>query len=372
MTFYRLLLREIVVPLILTLFLVSMMLVVLQILQLNSVLFGSGFDALGVMLSAVYLAPHFGIIAVPLAFLLAVMLGLGRLAEDNELIAFTALGRSPKSLYIVPIVISLVLGLVVGWLSFEAEPWGLKGIHVQLNEIIKRNVAGDIRPGTFFEEIPRFTVFVDAEREETGKWEHVLLHDTAGDGSPFFIIAQRGEIQSDGDDAVLRLKLNDGELHRATQQGGYARAYFDDAAFALGVSSLQRRQNKFNRPANELRFSQMRAAADGAYESGDATAARRIETAMHGRIASLLTCLVFGLLAVPLAAGGQGARSRAFISAVLAFASYYVLQVVFRSFGESGAMPVSVAAWMPNLIGLCVGGVLAIRLLSGTVAGAGR
>lgn len=372
MTFYRLLLREIVVPLVLALFLVSLMLVVLQLLQLNDVLFGSGFDAVGVILTAVYLAPHFGIIAVPLAFLLAVMLGLGRLAEDNELVAFTALGRSPKSLYVVPIGISLLLGLFVGWLSFEAEPWGLKGIHAQLNTLIKRNVAGDIHPGTFYEEIPRFTVFVESAKEDAAHWDRVLLHDSVGDGAPFFIVAQRGQIESDGDDALLRLTLDDGELHRATKKGDYTRAHFEDASFALGVGGLLTRQNKFNRPANELRFSQMRAAVNDANQAGDASAARRIETAMHGRVASLLSCLIFGLLAVPLAASGQGARSRSFLSTVLAFAAYYVLQVVFRSFGEGGSMPVWAAAWMPNVIGLFVASVLAIRFLSGTVAGAGR
>lgn len=370
MTFYRLLLREIGVPLVLTLLLVSLMLVVLQILQLNNVFFGSGFDARGVILSAIYLAPHFGIIAVPLAFLLAVMLGMGRLAEDNELIAFTALGRSPGSLYVVPIVLSLVLGVFVGWLSFEAEPWGLKGIHAQLDAIIKRNIAGNIHPGTFFEEIPRVIVFVESEDEKTGRWNHVLLHDSEGDGSPFFILAESGRIESDGDDALLQLKLGEGELHRVTQQGDYSRARFDDASFSLGVGRHLSRQNKFNRPTIELRFSQMRSAAKEALKAGDAAAARRIETARHGRVASLVSCLVFALLAVPLAAGGQGARSRSFAYTVFAFAAYYVLQVVFRSMGDGGSLPTWLAAWMPNFIGLGVAGVLAVRFFSAGVAGA--
>ena len=91
MIFHRLLLREIGVPLLLALLLVSQLLIVMQMLQLNEVLFGSGFDWRGVLRVASYLAPHFGIIAVPLAFLLAVMLGIGRLNEDNELVALAAL-----------------------------------------------------------------------------------------------------------------------------------------------------------------------------------------------------------------------------------------------------------------------------------------
>ena len=372
MTFHRLLLREIVVPMVLSLLLVSQMLVVLQILQLNDVLFGSGFDPLGVLRTAGYLAPHFGIIAVPLAFLLAVMLGLGRLAEDNELVAFTALGRSPKALYAVPVALSLALGAFVGWLSFEAEPWGLKGIHAQLNELIKRNVAGDIRAGTFFEEIPRFTVYVEKSERGSGQWERVLLYDSVGDGAPFFVTAERGQVESSGADAVLRLELTDGELHRAAKNGDYTRAGFDEASFALGVNDFLRKRNKFNRPANELRFTQMQAAANEARAAGDAASARRIETAKHGRVASILSCLVFGLVAVPLASGGRGARGRSFVATVVAFAAYYVLQTVFRGLGEGGNLPPALAAWMPNVVGLAVAGVLAFRLLSGSVAGARR
>ena len=38
-----------------------------------------------------YLAPHFLVMALPIAFLLAILLGLGRLAEDRELTALQAL-----------------------------------------------------------------------------------------------------------------------------------------------------------------------------------------------------------------------------------------------------------------------------------------
>lgn len=367
MTFHRLLFREIVVPLVMGLVLVCLMLVVLQILQLNDVLFGSGFDLAGVLRTAVYLAPHFGVIAVPLAFLLAVMLALGRLAEDNELVAFTALGRSPLVLYAVPAVMGLLLGGVVAWLGFEAEPWGFRGIHQQLDALIKRNVAGDIRAGTFYEEIPRFTIYVD-DTDDNG-WQRVLLHDSVGDGTPFFITATRGHVESEGAGALLSLELDDGELHRATKTGDYSRAHFERASFALGVSDFLSRQNKFNRPANELRFVQMPDAARAARQSGDEKAAVRIEMARLGRVSSIFSCLVFGLIAVPLAAGG---RSSSFVATVLAFASYYVLQTVFRGLGEDGSLPLWLGAWMPNFIGLAIAGVLAVRLLSGSVAGSRR
>lgn len=364
MTFHRLLLREIVVPLLLALVLVSQLLVVLQMLQLNEVLFGSGFEVASLLRIAVYLAPHFAVFALPLAFLLAVMLGIGRLAEDRELVALQALGRSPRSLYPVPIAMGLVLGAAVGLVTFFAEPWGLRGIHRQLNELIKRNVAGDIRPGLFYEDIPRFTVFVGAT--EAGQWKDVLLHDASGDGAPLLMLARHGRVESEGADSVLQLDLAEGELHRLNETGGYTRARFENGTVALGVADIFHRKNfKFNRRPGEMSAGEMREVIAEAREGGDLKTVRRLESVYHGRFAAVATCLVFGLLAVPLASAGRAARGRSFIATLVAFAGYYVVQTLGVGLGEAGRLPPMAGAWLPNLVGAVAALVLGWRLLRG-------
>lgn len=372
MTIHRLLLREIALPLVLALVLVSQLLILMQMLQLNEVLFGSGFDPLGVVRIASYLAPHFGIIAVPLAFLFAVMLGIGRMGEDNELVALEALGRPPFWLYRVPILMSLVLGLAVGFLSFRGEPWGLRGVRLQINELIKRNLAADVQPGVFFETIPRFTMLVGDNDGSESRWHRVLLHD-AGENEPAtLMLARKGRMNSDGADAMLRLDLDDGEMHRADPSGDYVRARYDTAAVALGVQDFLRSRNRFMRPAAELNIEEMPAAAAEALHAGDERTARRLWTSFHQRIASLATCLVFGLVAVPLAASRRGARGRSFVATVAAFAGYYVLQTIASGLGETGGLPPVVAAWVPNAVGLVVAAALGWQLRHGLQAGARR
>jgi lipopolysaccharide export system permease protein len=367
-TLHRLIFREILIPLVLALFIVVQLLVVMQMLGLNEVLLGSGFDPVGVLKVASYLAPHFGIIAVPLAFLLAVMLGLGRLAEDNELAAMQALGRSPLMLYAVPSAMAVVLAGAVAGLSFWGEPWGLRGIHRQLNELIKKNVVGDIRPHLFYEDIPRFTVLVEDVKKD-GAWNRVLLHDAVGDGVPYLLTAKKGRIETEGADSVLRLQLGDGELHRAGADDGYTRARFEEASIALGVQNFVRRKNNFIRPASELDFDEMTQAAQAARAAGDHGSARRILSKFHSRIAQIFTCLIFGLIAVPLAAGGRGARARSFVATVLTFAGYYVLQTIGNGLGEEGRASPVVGAWLPNAGGLLVAAVLAWRLYTRRSAG---
>ena len=151
------------------------------------------------------------------------MLGLGRLGEDNELIALGSLGRSPLSLYPVPILMSLVLGIAVGQIAFVGEPWGLRGIHRQLNELIKRNIASDVKPNTFSEEIPRFTIYVGSTSPDGSTWDRVFLYDSVGDGAPLLVLSQKGQIQANGSDSILRLEVLDGEMHRIASDESYTR-----------------------------------------------------------------------------------------------------------------------------------------------------
>jgi lipopolysaccharide export system permease protein len=365
---HRLIFKEIAIPLVISLVLVSGLLVVLQLLSLNEVLFGSGFDAIGVVKVASYFAPHFGIMAIPLAFLLAVMLGVGRLAEDNELVALGSLGRSPMSLYLVPIGMSLVLGVVTAEIAFYAEPWGLRGIHHQLNELIKRNVAGDIRPNTFSEDIPRFTIYVGSTTKGGAEWQRVFLHDSVGDGAPLLLLSQTGHVESQGADSVLRLNLGDGEMHRIGIDENYSRVGFEQGTIALGVESAQNRKNMFNRPIGEMRIEQLRPAIRAARAVGDEGTALRLLAQFHWRLATPFTALIFGLIAVPLAALGRRSRGASYAITLFAFIGYYVLQTIGTGMGETGRVAPLVGAWLPHLAGLSLALILGWRLRSGAGA----
>src|SRR5256714_3426507 len=134
----RLLLREIAIPLGVGLLAILQLLFILQLLQLNEVVFTSAVTVSDLMRLTAALAPHFPVIAVPLAFMLGVQLGLGRLAADNEVLALGAAGRHPLELYRVPVAIALALAVAVAAMARWAEPWGLQQLNAVLNDVIKR------------------------------------------------------------------------------------------------------------------------------------------------------------------------------------------------------------------------------------------
>src|SRR5437016_13598138 len=77
---HRLLLRAVAIPLGVGLLAILQLLVILQLLQLNEVVFTSAVTIEDLLRVTAALAPHFLVVAVPLAFMLGLQPGLGRLA----------------------------------------------------------------------------------------------------------------------------------------------------------------------------------------------------------------------------------------------------------------------------------------------------
>ena len=128
---------------------------------------------------------------LPIAFLLGAVIGVGRLSEDREVIALGAAGISPGAPRARPARARRRRGRGRGlWLSTTLEPAGLAAARVRLNEVVKRNVTNDVRAGTFYDQIPGYTLY--AERVRSGGWENVLISDRSNPAAPVLALARPG------------------------------------------------------------------------------------------------------------------------------------------------------------------------------------
>ena len=102
----RYLAKEILLPFAAGLLFLTQILLATQLLAQADVLFGSGVSLVDVGAVVLYLLPHFLAYVLPIAFLLGAVLGVGRLAEDREVVALGAAGFSPAWLVRVPLAIA--------------------------------------------------------------------------------------------------------------------------------------------------------------------------------------------------------------------------------------------------------------------------
>src|SRR5436309_5939359 len=103
----RYLAKEILLPFAAGLLFLTQVLIATQLLAQADVLFGSGVSPLDILAVALDITPHFLSFVLPISFLLGAVVGIGRLAEDRELVALGAAGISPARLVKVPVLIGL-------------------------------------------------------------------------------------------------------------------------------------------------------------------------------------------------------------------------------------------------------------------------
>ncbi len=362
--------KEILLPFLGGVLFLTQLLVATQLLAQAQVLFGSGVSLLDVARVVVALLPHLLGYVLPVAFLLGAVLGVGRLAEDREVIALGAAGISPARLVRVPLAIGAVTAAVGLWLSMSAEPAGLATVRVALNEIVKRNVTNDVRPGTFYDQIPGYTLY--AEKVRRGGWENVLISDRTNPSGPVLALARSGRLEPFGEGQEMQLVLDQGEVHRQDAASDeYASARFRHAEVMIGLGTALLDRNAFSRSPREMTIAGMRAQASAARARGEEREALRWEGYVHRRIAAPLAMSPVALLAVPLGAWRRTGRAFAFGATLVTVVVHYVLMRGGEVLAQRGALPPALALELPTIV-LGVAGLLLVAVQARRGAGAVR
>ncbi len=364
----RYLLKELLVPLGVWVAFLFLLLFVMQFLRGTDVLLGSAVTAEDVGQLILYLAPHFLVMALPIAFLLAILLGLGRLSEDRELTALQALGIGPVQLLAGPLAVGAVLAAFMVLLTSTAEPWGLSSVKEFVAEVIKKNVVGDVKAGVFYDDLSQLTLYAERVEGEERRWTHVLLQDEREPSAPLLMLAREGRVDVRGTGSGLTLVLGDGEVHRGARGStDYAVISFQQGEVAVGVEGSVRRRNRFRSPKEELTPSELlQAAAEAERTGGDP---RPFHVALHNRIGHALAPLSFAMLGTPLAIGRrQAGRAWGYLLTLGGYVLFYLLMRFFEQQAQQGRMPPLVAGQLANVLFISLGVVALYRVSrSGTV-----
>jgi lipopolysaccharide export system permease protein len=341
--------KEILLPFVAGLLFLTQLLLATQLLNQAEVLFGSGVAALDVAAIVVAFLPHVLGYVLPIAFLLGAVIGVGRLAEDREVVALGAAGLSPARLVRVPLALGVAAAALGLWLSLSVEPAALAAARVRLNEVVKRNVTNDVRPGTFYDQIPGYTVY--AERVRPGGWENVLISDRSNPAAPVLALARGGKLEPVGMGQEMRLVLDGGELHREDPEAGeYVMADFRHAELVIGLGTALTDRNVLARSAKEMDVAALEARIAAERARGDAAQARRFEGYLHRRIAQPLAVIPFALLAVPLGASRRVGRGFAVAATLLAVVAHYMLLRAGEVLAQKGALPAALSLQLPTVV----------------------
>jgi lipopolysaccharide export system permease protein len=362
----RYILKEIAVPFALGLAVFTLVLLIARILKLVELVVSRGVPFVDVVKVFSYILPAFLEVTVPMALLLGVLVALGRLSSDSEIVALKAAGVSlPQITRPVALFAGVVYVLALG-LSVYARPWGNRLLRNGLYEIAKQRATAGIKAKVFNDDFSGLVIYVDRIEPPGNLLHGVLIADSRstsdGDGKQTHamrgekntIVAQTGLLMPDESQQALRLRLFDGSVHSFHRSDrSYHRTDFGTFDITLDLNAALAAVAR-ERDPSEMSLAELRAPhAAGAEEP----LARAVE--LHRRFSIPFACLAFAAVAVPLGLRpSNSVRARGFIISLALILGYYVLLTFGQSLAERGVAATLPALWLPNLLLLALAAVL--------------
>lgn len=289
--------------------------------------------------------PSVLVFTIPMAVLIGVLLGLGRMSMDSEIIALTSLGISRRRI-LIPVGVHAILGAVLTFLmSAWLAPFSLRTGRDIEGTLITSQISFAVQPRVFDERFPHLVLFINDVSASGTHWNGVFLAEAgAADSNSQITLAESAIVIAEPNLGKLELHLNDGTTHeisRATPDH-YSITAFGRTDWPMEFSTmLPAKERTFSYP--ERSFRQL------LNDSGPNWRDARVE--LNQRLAFPFACFVFALIAVPLGAQPRrGGRAAGSLLSIAIIAGYYLILVTGAGFARQGVVPAAVGIWAANVI----------------------
>jgi LPS export ABC transporter permease LptF/LPS export ABC transporter permease LptG len=314
---------------------------------------GSGSQIIDLFLCII---PSLLVFTIPMAILVGVLLGLGRMSMDSEIIAITALGISRKRI-LFPVGVLAVIGaaltlLMTLWLA----PRSLRAFRSIEGSLITSQISFQVQPRVFDERFPRMILYINDVSASGTHWNGVFLAEAGAQSGSQITLAESAIVIADPRQGKLELHLNGGSTHEFSREDPdhYSVTAFGRSDWPIEVTGLS--------PAKERELSNPeRSLSQLWHDRGKNWRDARVE--LYQRFAFPAACLVFALIAVPLGAQPRrGGRAAGTLLAILVIGAYYSLFIMGAGLARQGALPPFVGMWIANVVLALAGFALLPRM----------
>ncbi len=350
-TIHRYVAKEILLPFLLSLFILTFVLIMFQILKITEMVVSYGVDLADVLKALVYILPPFLVFTIPMAFLLGVILAVGRLSSESELVAMKASGIGLHQLLPPVIVIAAAAYGVSAFIALKVDPWGKQQFKTMLYEVGRKNATLGLKEKVFNDQFEDFMIYVDDIDTKTQELKGIFISDERNPDVPNIIIADKGKLTPLDDEMKLVIRLESGAMHRTlSDDAAYEYAGFKTYNFVLDFEKMMA-DGDFNKTYLEMTQSELSDHIRKLREGDDKFEMRRAWTEYHRRYSFPCACLIFGILGLALGVvPPRSGRGQGFTFAIGAICIYYLLFRVGENLGWKGVMHPAMAMWMPNIV----------------------
>ncbi len=357
-TLRRYFLREVAVPFCFGIGVFTFILLIARMLKLVELVVNRGVSPLEIGKLFAYILPTFLEVTVPMALLLAVLLAVGRLSADSEIVALRSSGISLYQM-MVPIAFFILLAYLLNTaLAIYARPWANNRLKASLYEIAKTRASAGLRERVFNDDFEGLVLYVEHIQPPGDQLGGMLIADNRDPNQRNTVLAKRGFIVSNEETHSVTLRLLDGTIHTFVPgETSYHKTDFTVYDVTLNLAAALAKFSQREKEPEEMSLGELRTVIAERRRAGKRPSGELVE--FHRKFSVPFACLVFGLVGVPLGIRpARAVRSRGFSVSLVVIFIYYLLLTTGETLAQKDVVSPIVALWTPNAIFLVFGAVL--------------
>src|SRR4029077_283428 len=189
----RYIVREVLLPFLLSLLVLTFLLEIPTIMAQGEQLIAKGVDWITVVRILATLLPSALGITIPMALLLGILFGLGRMSADREFVALQACGVSIfRMLRPIALLAALATAATAYVMIVLLPDQNQKFREITFN-VLTSSAEGDIKPRVFFQGFGANRALYVRDVGGPGEWRDVFMTDSSGDETTAYF-AKKGRL----------------------------------------------------------------------------------------------------------------------------------------------------------------------------------
>jgi LPS export ABC transporter permease LptG/LPS export ABC transporter permease LptF len=346
----RYVVRETLLPLFLSLLLITFLLIIPPILQQGYTLIAQGVGWSVVVRILVTLLPQALSISIPMAVLMGLLIAFGRLSADREFVAMQACGVSIYRLLRPVGFIALLSTAATAYVLIVSLP----NANQRFREITLREVSSlvenNVKPRVFFTQFPNRVLYVRDLPPGAG-WRDIFLADSSRPGETTVYFAREGRILVDREKQMVQLQLSKGTQHTtmAAQPDEYRATDFESIRLNLDPQTVF--PPPPSRGVPEMTIADLRRTIQEADGHNDRLLGYNSRFMIQYKFSFPVACIVLSLVGLALGfSNRKDGMLASFVIGISVSFVYYVLLYMARAAAHGGVMSPNLAPWVPPAV----------------------
>ncbi len=325
------------------------------IMQMADLVINKGISIFLVLKMLFLTLPFLVVFVIPMAALLSILLGLGKLSHDNEITALHANGLSLGRIVAPILTASLVLCLTALLVYDRFAPSTHYAYRKLLTEVGLQSPLAALEEGVFIKKFKNFIIYV--YEIDKNKLKGIRIYQPQEGKPTRTIVAQKGEVITIPETHTVKIKLIQGTSDEPDPKdpSKLYKLNFKTYDLPLNLSDFTENYEPPDKKPKEMSIRELYDEIDRLHQAG-VHILSPLWAEIHNKIALSFSSLAFVLVGIPLALTirRRSEKSVGFVLSLAVLMVYWLCLIAGKALAQKGVVPAFPALQFSNFL---VGGI---------------